>query len=101
MDDDFDCQLEFNKENEIQKCEVSELEATTTTTEQSNNSVVKSDTNKERGKNPPSKSKRVSTFKKQWIKDPKYRVFHKFRPPFCFFPIFVIFHRGQILSIDS
>jgi hypothetical protein len=75
MDNDFDCQLEFNKENEIQMCEVSEREATTTTTEQSNNSVVKSDTNKERCKKPPSKSKRVSILKKQWIKDPKYARF--------------------------
>jgi hypothetical protein len=45
MDDDFDCQLEFNEENEMQICEVTELE---TTIEQSNNSVVKSDANKER-----------------------------------------------------
>ncbi|CAF1685428.1 unnamed protein product, partial [Rotaria sp. Silwood1] len=72
MDDDANLQLESDKENEIRILEESEPK---TTTEKSSCSTIKSTTKTKEKNTSSSKTKRLSVFKKQWIKDSKYAGF--------------------------
>ncbi|CAF2940433.1 unnamed protein product [Rotaria sp. Silwood2] len=77
MEVDINSGLEFNSENQIQPCKSfeSEPETTTTTTEEFSSSIERLSTDTQQKPKSASKSKRVSVFKKQWIKDPKYARF--------------------------
>ncbi len=72
MGDDTDLYLESDKENEIEISEESKPEATT---EKSFCSTIKSTTKTKEKNNSSSKTKRLSIFKKQLTKDPKYSGF--------------------------
>ena len=72
MDDDTNHHLASDKENEIEISEESEPE---TAAEKSFCSIIKSPIKTKEKKNSSSKTKRLSVFKKQWIKDPKYAGF--------------------------
>jgi hypothetical protein len=67
--------MELNTDNEIQISEESEAEIILTV-EESSRSIERSTTKiKEKHTNPSLKSKRHCTFKRKWLKDPKYSAF--------------------------
>jgi hypothetical protein len=77
MEDDINSGLELNNNNQIQLCEglESERKTTTTTAEEFTRLIERPSTDTKRKPKSASKSKRISVFKKQWIKDPKYAPF--------------------------